>query len=204
MNVLWFDRSGLELAVHVQGGTILVKAGTEVGVMAVKIAQGTRVVCAQVFEFWEGVGDSDMDFWEIRVGECLVDQKLEVGKFRTHVSGMTDDITQSASNGGLWWSWGGNGCWGGRIVMGCPPSGFACLPRSRHNRRRVLWRCWGHSGYGGSEGDRLNRCQSHVRFGGTRGSGGWGIKVPNRKAQGQVREGEGGHDGDKIYSGRGS
>ena len=106
MNVLWSDRSGLELAVQVQGGTVLVKAGTEVGVMAVKIAQGTRVVCAQVFEFWEGVGDSDMDFWEIRVGECLVDQKLEVGQFRTHVSGMTDDITQSASNGGLRWSWG--------------------------------------------------------------------------------------------------
>ena len=50
----------------------------------------------------------------------------------------------------------------------------------------------------------MNRCQSHVRFGVTRGSGGWGIKVPNRNAQGQVREREGGHDGDRIYSRRGS
>ena len=48
----------------------------------------------------------------------------------------------------------------------------------------------------------MNQCQSHVRFGVTRGSGGWRIKVPNRNAQGQVREREGGHDGDRIYSGR--
>ena len=71
--VLWSYRSGLELAVHVQGGTILVKARTEVGVMAVEIAQGTRVVCAQVFEFRDRVGDSDVDFWDVRVRERLVD-----------------------------------------------------------------------------------------------------------------------------------
>ena len=106
--------------------------------MAVKIAQGTRVVCAQVFEFWEGVRDSDIDFWDIRVGECLVDQKLEVWQFRTHVSGMTDDITQSALNGGLWWPWVGKRCRIGMILMGCPLTDFAFLPRSRRNRRRVL------------------------------------------------------------------
>ena len=71
--VLWSYRSGLELAVHVQGGTILVKAGTEVGVMAVEIAQSTRVVCAQGFEFRDRVWDSDVDFWDVRVGKCLVD-----------------------------------------------------------------------------------------------------------------------------------
>ena len=126
-NVLWSDRSGLELAVHVQGGTILVKAGTEVGVMAVKIAQGTRVVCAQVFEFWERVGDSDIDFRDIRVGECLIDQKLEVWQFRTHVSGVTDDITQSALDGRLWWSRRGKRCRGSLVLMGCPLTSFAFL-----------------------------------------------------------------------------
>ena len=90
------------------------------------------------------------------------------------------------------------------MVFGCPLVGFSFLPGSRLSRRRVLWRCWGHVGYGGSEGDRLNRCQRHVRFGVTRGGGGWGVKVPNRNTQGQVRERKGGHDGDRIYSGRGS
>ena len=51
----------LELAVHVQGGMILIKAGTEVGVMAVEIAQSTRVVCAQSFEFQDRVWDCDVD-----------------------------------------------------------------------------------------------------------------------------------------------
>ena len=65
--ILWSYRSGLESAVHVQGGTILVKAGTEVGVMVVEIAQSTRVVCAQGFEFWDRVRDSDVDFRDVRV-----------------------------------------------------------------------------------------------------------------------------------------
>ena len=50
----------------------------------------------------------------------------------------------------------------------------------------------------------MDRCQSHIGFGVTRRGGGWGIKVPDWNAQGQVRKGEGGHDGDRIYSGRGS
>ena len=71
-------RSGLELVVHVQGGTILIKAGTEVGVMAVEIAQSIRVVCVQGFEFWDRVRDGDVDFRDVRVGKHLVDQDLEV------------------------------------------------------------------------------------------------------------------------------
>ena len=50
----------------------------------------------------------------------------------------------------------------------------------------------------------MDRCQSHVGFRVTRRGSGWGIKVPDRYAQGQVREREGGHDRDRIYSGRGS
>ena len=38
----------------------------------------------------------------------------------------------------------------------------------------------------------------------TRRGSGWRIKVPDRYAQSQVREREGGHDGDRKYSGRGS
>ena len=116
------------------------------------------------------------------------------------MGGMTSDITQSARLCGRGRDWVSRGS----LVFGCPLAGFAFLPGSRHNRRRVLWRCWRHSGYGEGEGDRLNRCQSHIGLGVTRRGGGWGIKVPDRYAQGQVREREGGHDGDRIYSERGS
>ena len=50
----------------------------------------------------------------------------------------------------------------------------------------------------------MNWCQSKVRFGVTRRGRGWRVKVPDRYTQGQVREREGGHDGDRIESGRGS
>ena len=50
----------------------------------------------------------------------------------------------------------------------------------------------------------MNWCQSYVGFWVTWRGGGWRIKVPDRYAQGQVREREGGHDRDIIYSGRGS
>ena len=56
----------------------------------------------------------------------------------------------------------------------------------------------------GSEGDWLNRCQSKIGFGVTRMGSGWRVKVPDGYTQGQVREREGGHDGDRIDSGRGS
>ena len=50
----------------------------------------------------------------------------------------------------------------------------------------------------------MNRCQSKIGFGVTRWGSGWRVKVPDGYAQGQVRESEGGHDGDRKYSGRGS
>ena len=50
----------------------------------------------------------------------------------------------------------------------------------------------------------MNWVQSNIRFGLTRQGGGWRIKVPNGNPKDQVREREGGHDGDRIYSGRGS
>ena len=117
---------------------------------------------------------------------------LDTGQFKTIMGGMTDDITEGArlcrrrrgrvSRGGL--------------VFGCPLASFAFLPGSHHDRRRVLWRCWGHSGNGGSEGDQLNRCQSKVGFGVTRRGSGWRVKVPDGYAQGQVVEREGGQDRD--------
>ena len=65
-------------------------------------------------------------------------------------------------------------------------------------------RCLRHWCGGRSHGDRLNRGQRNIRFGLTRQGGGWRIKVPNGNPKGQVREREGGHDGDRKYSGRGS
>ena len=50
----------------------------------------------------------------------------------------------------------------------------------------------------------MNRCQSKIGFGVTRRGSGWRVKVPDRYTQGQVREREGGQDGDRIYFGRGS
>ena len=63
--VLWFEGCSLESVVHVQGGTILVKAGTEVGVMAMEITQSKRVICTQGFEFWDRIRDSDVDFGDV-------------------------------------------------------------------------------------------------------------------------------------------
>ena len=113
-NILWSYRSktrrqvrrylvvrSLELAVHVQGRTILVKAGTEVGVIAMEIVQSTKVVCAQGFKFRDRVRDSDVDFGDVRVRKHLVDQDLEVRQFRTHMGGVTDNIAQSALDSGL-------------------------------------------------------------------------------------------------------
>ena len=117
--VLWSYRSGLELVVHVQGGKILVKAGTEVGVMAMEIAQSTRVVCAQGFEFRDRVRDSDVDFGDVRVGKRLINQNLEVRQFRTHMGGVTDNITQSTLDSGFWRSRRGRVFRGCLVLIGC-------------------------------------------------------------------------------------
>ena len=50
----------------------------------------------------------------------------------------------------------------------------------------------------------MDQCQSHVGFWVTRRGSDWRVKVPDGNTQGRVREREGGHNGDKIYSGRGS
>ena len=70
--------------------------------MAVEIAQSTRVICAQGFQFRDRIWDSEVDFGEIRVGKCLVDQDLEVWQFRTHMGGVTNNIAQSALDSALW------------------------------------------------------------------------------------------------------
>ena len=51
---------------------ILVKEGTEVGVMAMEIAQSTRMICAQGFEFQDRIRDSDVDFRDIRFEKRLI------------------------------------------------------------------------------------------------------------------------------------
>ena len=117
------------------------------------------------------------------------------------MGGMTDDITQGTRLCG----WRRSRVSRGGRCLWLPPCELCLSSREpTHDRRRVLWRCWGHSGNGGSKGDRLNRCQSHVGFGVTRRGSGWRVKVPDGYTQGQVREREGGHDGDRIDSGRGS
>ena len=172
--------------------------------MAVEIAQSTRVICAQGFEFRDRIRDSDVDFRDIKVRKRLVDQDLEVRQFRTRMGGVTDNIAQSALDSVLRRSRRGRVCRGGLVLIGCPLASFAFLSWSCHHRGRVLGRCRGPGGNGGSEGDRLNRCQSKVGFGVTGWGSGWRVKVPDGYAQGQVREREGGHDGDRIDSGRGN
>ena len=44
---------------------ILVKAGVEVGIVSMEIAQRTRVIGVQVFNFWEGTRYGDIDFRDI-------------------------------------------------------------------------------------------------------------------------------------------
>ena len=48
----------------------------------------------------------------------------------------------------------------------------------------------------------MNPCQSKVGFGVTRWGSGCRVKVLDGYAQGQVRERKGGHDGNRIDSGR--
>ena len=50
----------------------------------------------------------------------------------------------------------------------------------------------------------MKQCQSKVRFGVTGRGSGWRVNVLDGYAEGQVREREGGHDGDRKYSGTGS
>ena len=50
----------------------------------------------------------------------------------------------------------------------------------------------------------MNQCQSKVRFGLNGRGSGWRVNVLDGYIEGQVREREGGHDGDRKYSGRGS
>ena len=152
--------------------------------MAMEIAQSTRVICAQGFEFRDRIRDSDVDFRDIRVGKRLVDQELEVWQFKTRMGGMTDNIAQSALDSGLWRSRRGRVYRGGLVLIGCPLMSFAFLAWGCHHNGRVLGRCGGTGGNGGSEGDRLNRCQSKVGFGVTGWGSGWRVKVPDGYAQG--------------------
>ena len=97
---------------------ILVKAGIEVGVMAMEIAQSTRVICAQVFEFRDRIQDSDVDFGDIIFRKCLVDQGLEVRQFRTRMGGVTDNIAQSTLDSTLWRERRGRFHRGGLVMIG--------------------------------------------------------------------------------------
>ena len=119
------------------------------------------------------------------------------------MGGVIDNIAQSALDSVLWQSR-VRVCRGGLVLIGCPLTSFVFLSWGCHHGGRVLGRCGGPGANGGSEGDRLNRCQSKVGFGVTGWGSGWRVKVPDGYAQGQVREREGGHDGDRIDSWRGS
>ena len=69
--------------------------------MAMEIAQSTRVICVQGFEFRDRIQNSDVDFRDIRFRKCLVDQGLEVRKFRTRMGGVTDNIAQRTLDSAL-------------------------------------------------------------------------------------------------------
>ena len=135
-----------------------------------------------------------------RLRECDFNHGLNAGKLRTSMGGVTDDITQGARVCGRRRSWVSRG----GFVFGCPLASFSFCSWSCHHKGRVLGRCKGHGSNGGSKGDRLNQCQSEIGFGVTRRGSGWRVKVLDGYTQGQVREREGGHDGDRIDSGMGS
>ena len=86
--------------------------------MAMEIAQSTRVICAQGFEFRDRIRDSDVDFRDIRFRKCLVDQGLEMRQFRTRMGGVTDNIAQSALDSALWQSRRGRFFQGGVVLIG--------------------------------------------------------------------------------------
>ena len=158
----------LILADHLKGGAVMRQVRTIMGVVAMDTAQSTRFVGAESLGVLGYGRRRNGGFRDRRFGERDFNHGLNMGQLRTSMGGMTSDITSGTRLRGRRRSRVGRG----GLVFGCRLAGFAFLPGSRHDRRRVLWRCWGHSGYGGSEGDRLHRCQSHVRFGVTRGGGG--------------------------------
>ena len=165
---------------------------TMVGIMAMDTAQSTGFVGAESL----GV----LGYGRRRNGGFMehdFNHGLNTGKFRTSMGGVTDDITQGARI----CRWRRSRVSRGGLVFGCPLASFSFLSWSCHHRGRVLGRC---GGPGGSEGDRLNRCQSKVGFGVTGWGSSWRVNVPDGYAQGQVREREGGHEGDRIDSRRGS
>ena len=125
-----------------------------VGIMAMDTAQSIGFAGVNSFGVlgyrrgWErGVRDR-------RLRECDFNHGLNAGKFRTSMGGVTDDITQGARLCGRRRSRASRG----DLVFGCPLASFAFLSWSYRHRGRVLGRCGGHGGNGGSEGDRLNRC----------------------------------------------
>ena len=117
-----------------------------VGVMAMNAAQSIRLVGAESLGVLGYGRRRNGGFRDRRLGERDFNHGLNTGQLGTSMGGMTGDITQGTRLCGR--RRGRVSC--GGLVFGCPLAGFAFLPGSRHDRRRVLWRCWGHRGNGGS------------------------------------------------------
>ena len=115
-------------------GAEVLEAGTKMGVMAMEITQSTGVICAQIIEFRDSIGYSDINLWDIRLWKHFVNHGLETRQFRTGMGGVTDNITQSKRL----WRWRRIRVSRGSLVFLCPLSSFSLLTRSGRNRRWFL------------------------------------------------------------------
>ena len=58
---------------------ILIKAGEKVGIVAMEIAQRTRLIGVQVLKFRGRIRYGDMDFWDVYFGNISLTMVLRGG-----------------------------------------------------------------------------------------------------------------------------
>lgn len=66
------------------------------GIMTMKITQGTRVVCVKCFESLRWDWYVNMDFQNIQLRECFMNQWFKLRKFGKITGGVPNNFTQSA------------------------------------------------------------------------------------------------------------
>ena len=124
-------------------------------------------------------GGGNRGFRGRRIRKRDFDHGLDTGQLRTSMGGVTNNITQSARLGG----WRGSRIGSGGFIFGCPPASFSFLTRSILSMRRVVRQGKRYRNGGRSNGNRLNRCHSNVRFWVAGRGFGWGNKIPYWYAQ---------------------
>ena len=108
------------------------------GIVTMKITQGTRVVYTKHFEFLRWDQQVNMEFWNIQLRECFMSQRFKLRKFWAIVDGVPNNLTQSAWGCRLW----GLSYWRslGSLVLQIFPFGFAPIARCLRKSSWVLLR----------------------------------------------------------------